>query len=241
MRARGDRRPGPRLPPPGADAERLGVRALLRERVLRPAAQGRARARAARLMAGGEEAERERAWLRETLYADITAVLREHGSGKRRARRRLRPGRAAPVARRAGLRGARHRAVRRRGGARPRARARRADRDARGAAGGVRSAARHTTPSLLLNVLEHVPDPGRDAARHQPPARAGRPALHPRARTTSTRSRLAAQRSSTPTRGGSPMPDHVNYFDVESLCALSRRSASSRSTCRPTSRWSCSC
>src|SRR5919106_830176 len=36
-----------------------------------------------RLLAGGEEAERERAWLRETLYADITAELVEHESGKR--------------------------------------------------------------------------------------------------------------------------------------------------------------
>ena len=38
------------------------------------------------------------------------------------------------------------------------------------------------------------------------------------------------------------VPDHVNYFDVDSLCrALPDSSASSRSTCRPTSRWSCSC
>jgi 2-polyprenyl-3-methyl-5-hydroxy-6-metoxy-1,4-benzoquinol methylase len=36
-----------------------------------------------RLLAGGEKGEQERAWLRETLYADITAALREHGSGNR--------------------------------------------------------------------------------------------------------------------------------------------------------------
>src|SRR3954453_20873265 len=34
-----------------------------------------------RLLAGGEEAERERAWLRETLYVDITAELAAHGAG----------------------------------------------------------------------------------------------------------------------------------------------------------------
>src|SRR3954449_2912443 len=36
-----------------------------------------------RLLAGGQEAERERAWLRETLYADITTLLRAHASGGR--------------------------------------------------------------------------------------------------------------------------------------------------------------
>lgn len=36
-----------------------------------------------RLMAGGEEAQKERVWLRETLYNDITAVLDRYGSGKK--------------------------------------------------------------------------------------------------------------------------------------------------------------
>lgn len=36
-----------------------------------------------RLMAGGEAAERERAWLRATLYSDIGYVLHQHAPGKR--------------------------------------------------------------------------------------------------------------------------------------------------------------
>lgn len=36
-----------------------------------------------RLLEGGEAAERERAWLRETLYDDIAAQLSTHGKGKR--------------------------------------------------------------------------------------------------------------------------------------------------------------
>jgi SAM-dependent methyltransferase len=36
-----------------------------------------------RLLAGGPDADRERAWLRETLYDDITTALAEHGSGRK--------------------------------------------------------------------------------------------------------------------------------------------------------------
>lgn len=174
-----------------------------------------------RLLEGGEEAERERAWLRETLYADITAGLRAHDSGQRVLDIGCGQGEllqwlgeqgfdaegiepsddAAGLARERGLR------------------ARTATLEE------LLEEADELPPygaALLLNVLEHVPDPAEML-------RGIRRLLEPRGllyiRVPNDFNPLQA--SALEKLGGDPwwiaVPDHVNYFDVESLCALTRR------------------
>ena len=151
--------------------QRRGVPALLREPVLRPDPQGRRRRTPP--AAGRRRGGRARAaWLRETLYADITAGLEEHGSGRRVLDVGCGTGRAAAVARRARLRAARDRARRRRGGAGPRARPGREDGDPGGAARGARGHRRLRRRAAAERARARARR-RRDAARDPAPARAG--------------------------------------------------------------------
>jgi SAM-dependent methyltransferase len=168
-----------------------------------------------RLMTGGEEAERERAWLRETLYADITAVLGENGSGKNvldvgcgqgellqwLAEQGYDPhgiepaDEAAAVARERGL-------------------------DARTATLETLLDGEPETYDavLLLNVLEHVPDAPamlRGIARLLEPGGL----LYIRVPNDFNPLQLAAQEKLGAEPWWVAVPDHVNYFDVQSLCA----------------------
>ena len=174
-----------------------------------------------RLLAGGEEAERERAWLRETLYDDITTGLRENGGGTRVLDVGCGQGEllqwlvehgfeadgiepsddAAALARERGLN------------------ARTAtleelleDSDRLSAYDAV----------LLLNVLEHVPDPvGMLEGIRRLLAPGG--LLYIRVPNDFNALQTAAQRKLDAEPWWIAVPDHVNYFDVESLGAVTRR------------------
>lgn len=174
-----------------------------------------------RLMAGGDEAERERLWLRETLYADITDVLAEQGSGRRvldvgcgqgellqwLAEQDFEPhgiepaDEAAAVARDRGL-------------------------DARTATLETLLSEVDPPPTydavVLLNVLEHVPDA---VAMLRGIRRLLEPdgLLYIRVPNDFNPLQLAAQRKLGANRWWVAVPDHVNYFDVESLCATCRQ------------------
>jgi SAM-dependent methyltransferase len=170
-----------------------------------------------RLLAGGEEAERERAWLRETLYADIGAALRAHRSGQRvldvgcgqgellawLAQQGFEPHGIEPADEAAAL--ARERGL-----------------DAR--TGTVEDLLDESPPPsfdavLLLLVLEHVPDAaGLLRGLH----RLLEPGGFAYLRVPNDFNPL--QEAAREKLGKKPwwvaIPDHVNYFDVESLCKL---------------------
>ena len=221
-RAAGDRRSDLRLPAPRAAAERLGVRALLPERVLRPAAQGRTRARAAPAAGrrrGGRAASARGCGRRSTPTSPPSCA--RHGSGKRVLDIGCGQGEllqwlgehgfeadgiepsddAAAIARERGLNAQ--------------------DRDARGAAGGVGYA-----PDLRRGAAAQRararPAPGGDAARRSAACWRRTACCTSASRTTSTRSRRRHAAKLDVEPWWIAVPDHVNYFDVESLCALTR-------------------
>jgi SAM-dependent methyltransferase/RimJ/RimL family protein N-acetyltransferase len=174
-----------------------------------------------RLLSGGQEAERERSWLRETLYADITAALAEHGSGRRvldvgcgqgelllwLGEQGFEPHGIDPAADAVAL--ARERGL-----------------DAHTATleelledPAVLEA---YDAVLLLNVLEHVPDAVgmlRGIRRLLAPGGL----LYIRVPNDFNPLQLSAQAKLGVEPWWIVLPDHVNYFDVDSLCALSRR------------------
>jgi len=174
-----------------------------------------------RLLAGGEEAARERTWLRETLYADITAELAAHGSGRRvldvgcgqgellawlgeqgfEAHGIEPSDEAAALARERGL-------------------------EARTATLEELLEESDSPPTyhavLLLNVLEHVPDAARmlrDIGRLLAPGGL----LYIRVPNDFNPLQLAAQAKLGVEPWWIAVPDHVNYFDVESLAGLCRQ------------------
>lgn len=174
-----------------------------------------------RLLAGGEEATREREWLRETLYADITAVLAENDSGKNvldvgcgqgellqwLAEHGFEPHGIEPSDDAAAL--ARERGL-----------------DARTATLEEHLEDRDRSPAydavLLLNVLEHVPDAAemlRGIRRLLGP----RGLLYIRVPNDFNPLQLSAQAKLGVEPWWIATPDHVNYFDVDSLSELCRR------------------
>jgi SAM-dependent methyltransferase/RimJ/RimL family protein N-acetyltransferase len=174
-----------------------------------------------RLLAGGEEGEGERAWLRETLYADISAGLREHGSGPRvldvgcgqgellewLGEEGFEPHGIDPSADAAAM--ARERGL-----------------DARTATLEELLAESDPPPTfdavVLVNVLEHVPDA---VAMLQGIRRLVAPGglLYIRVPNDFNPLQLGAQRKLGVEPWWVAPPDHVNYFDVDSLCDTARQ------------------
>lgn len=171
-----------------------------------------------RLLEGGEEANHERAWLRETLYADITAELSEHSSGKQvldvgcgqgellqwLAERGFDPHGIEPSDDAAAL--ARERGL-----------------SARTAT--LEELLAQSDPPdtydavLLLNVLEHVPDAAamlRDIHRLLEPGGF----LYVRVPNDFNPLQVVAREKLGVEPWWVAVPDHVNYFDVSSLCGL---------------------
>ena len=174
-----------------------------------------------RLLAGGDEGDSERAWLRETLYADITAELREHGSGPRvldvgcgqgellqwLGEQGFEPHGIDPSADAAAL--ARERGL-----------------DASTSTLEELLATSDPPPTydavVLVNVLEHVPDAVemlRGIGRLLEPGGF----LYIRVPNDFNPLQLAAQAKLEVDPWWVALPDHVNYFDVESLCATCRQ------------------
>jgi 2-polyprenyl-3-methyl-5-hydroxy-6-metoxy-1,4-benzoquinol methylase len=169
-----------------------------------------------RLLAGGAEAERERAWLRETLFDDVVEALREHAPGPRVldvgcgqgellshlveqgfAAEGIEPSEdATALARERGL-------------------------DARAAT--LEELAADRPPpydaAVLLNVLEHVPRP-EDFLRTLHALLAPGGIAFIRVPNDFNPLQLAAQRKLGADPWWVAVPDHVNYFDVESLGSL---------------------
>jgi SAM-dependent methyltransferase len=172
-----------------------------------------------RLLAGGEKGEDERAWLRETLYDDITTLLREHDSGTRVLDIGCGQGEllqwlvehgfeaegiepsddAAAIARERGLS------------------AKTATLDEL-----VEHSPAPYGAALILNVLEHVPRPEEMLqAIHGILEPDG--LLYIRVPNDFNPLQASAQKVLDAEPWWIAVPDHVNYFDVESLCALCRR------------------
>lgn len=174
-----------------------------------------------RLLAGGAEAERERAWLRETLYADITAELRAHGGGGGRVldigcgrgdllewladegfeAHGIEPSdEAAALARERGL-------------------------DARTATVADLTEGPGPLPAYdavtLLNVLEHVPEPAALLGQVRRLLAPGA-LVYIRVPNDFNPLQLAAQEKLDADPWWIAVPDHVNYFDLESLAGLCR-------------------
>jgi RimJ/RimL family protein N-acetyltransferase/SAM-dependent methyltransferase len=171
-----------------------------------------------RLLAGGEKGEQERAWLRETLYADITTGLREHGSGPRVLDIGCGQGEllrwlvehdfeadgiepsddAAALARERGLN------------------ARTATLEEL-----LADPPRPYAAALLLNVLEHVPHP-EEMLRGISDLLEPGGLLYIRVPNDFNPLQASAQAKLGAEPWWIAVPDHVNSFDVESLCALCR-------------------
>jgi len=174
-----------------------------------------------RLLAGGEEGERERRWLGETLYADVGHAIETHGPGKRVLDVGCGQGELLHWLADHGFEAQ---------GIEPSeeatAIARERDLDARAITIDelVGDPDRHGAYDavVMLNVLEHVPEPVamlEDAGRLLAPGGL----LYLKVPNDFNPLQLAAQRKLDCEEWWVAVPDHVNYFDVESLCALGRR------------------
>ena len=170
-----------------------------------------------RLLAGGPEAERERAWLGHTLYGDVAETLRAAAPGRRVLDVGCGTGDLVAALQEEGF------AVE---GVEPSDEAAAAGR-ARGLrihtadlAGFARGGARFDA-LVMLNVLEHVPDPaGVLEQAHGLLADGG--VLCVRVPNDFSRIQLAAQRLTGAAPWWIAVPDHVSYFDFASLQAILR-------------------
>jgi SAM-dependent methyltransferase len=173
-----------------------------------------------RLLAGGEEAERERAWLRETLYVDITAELAAHGAGTHVLDIGCGQGELLQWLVEQGYEAE---------GIEPSADAAEVARE-RGL--NVRTATLEDLLEdgplplydavLILNVLEHTPRP-EDVLRGIRSVLAPGGLLYVRVPNDFSPLQVAAQQKLESDPWWVAIPDHVNYFDVDSLVALTRR------------------
>jgi SAM-dependent methyltransferase len=173
-----------------------------------------------RLLAGGEEAERERRWLRETLYADITVALEASGSGKRVLDVGCGQGELLHWL---GEHGFEPRGIEPSDDAAAIARERGLDARTMTLEELLAAEPRETyDAALLLNVLEHVPDP---AAMLRGIGELLEPGglLYIRVPNDFNPLQLAAREKLGARQWWVAVPDHVNYFDVASLCSLCRQ------------------
>lgn len=170
-----------------------------------------------RLARGGEQAQRERQWLHATLYDDVRVLLEEHAPGRRVLDVGAGTGDLVQY-----LRQERFEA----GGVEPSAEAAALaqERDLPVRVGTLESFADSAEPGscdavTLMNVLEHVPDPGAVLE-------VVRGLLAPggvvciRVPNDFSDMQLAAVRANGCRRWWIVAPDHINYFDYGSLARL---------------------
>lgn len=182
--------------------------------------QGGRAAEIRHLMAGGEEAARERSWLKATVHADIAHFLSEHAPGKRVLDIGSGTGELLSSLQENGFEGV---------GVEPSAEAAGLARD-KGltvhqgtfeefVASPQRTAARDFDAAILINVVEHVPDP---AALIELTRQVLKPGgiLGIRVPNDFNELQLAAQKALGSDAWWIAAPDHINYFDFESLRRL---------------------
>lgn len=200
-------------PAPGADE--LG--AFYQSRYYHLIRKGERAAGLERLLRGGPEAERERAWLRHTLYGDVAKTLRAAAPGRRVLDVGCGSGDLVAALEEAGFAAE---------GVEPSDEAASAAR-ARGLrihtgdlAGFAPGPARFDA-LVMLNVLEHVPDPAALLGEaHGLLADGG--VLCVQVPNDFNAAQLAAQRLLGRAPWWIAIPDHVSYFDVPSLQAFLR-------------------
>lgn len=170
------------------------------------------------LLAGGAEAERERTWLRASLYADVLAMLEQHAPGRRLLDVGAGTGEFLAAAGEAGFDCS---------GIEPseEAVAVAHERELNVTAADVASfvESRGDGPGfdavVLLNVLEHVPDPALTLDRVRSLLGAGG-VCFVRVPNDFNRLQLAAREKLGLPSWWIAAPDHVSYFDFESFGAF---------------------
>jgi len=172
-----------------------------------------------RLTSGGPEADEERGWLRETLWADVADLLAAHAPGKRVLDVGCGTGDLLSVLRERGFEGE---GIELSGDAVRIARDRGLTARSLTAEALAQTEAGRFDAVTMLNVLEHVPAPAQllDACRT---LLGPGGALLVRVPNDFTELQEAARRKLGAEPWWVAAPDHVNYFDFASLAALLTR------------------